>query len=448
MQKMKYLGLIIAFCLLVTACNSLAPTNPPEPDSDLAEPTAQEETALQVPVPVEQEKPEPEPAYIQVNAQTEIDHASLHGLPLNHTIVNTRDYIIVIKEDNSLWGAATGPLFVSGYVQLGEFFRIWDNAVAVAWGFPHFERPDLYGGNLYVLQTDGRLLAFENGGWRRSAPNSAQLIPPGINFDEEPVVILEDVRSIVTSGLFTYAVTNNNRLWTWGENGWGQLGDGTTVNRSTPTPVMDNVLSAGIGMHRGWAVATDGGFYVWGWNNGSHYMFLDTDVEWGGSLIQEDFLTAPTRIMENVIGASQTSDWIDGTFVIKEDNTLWAWGNNSHGQLGVPFQDRVFSPVKIMDNVAAVWGSVFNSTAVTLDGSVYSWGLNDRGQLGELEIVMIPSPERSRNDRVVGVSDFAFALNTQGRLYYLGHRMVGAGEVREPVFLVDGVMLPVHISSR
>ena len=63
MQKVKYFGLIIAFCLLVTACNSLTPTSPPESDSNLAEPLAQEETVIQVPTPVEQEEPEPASVY-------------------------------------------------------------------------------------------------------------------------------------------------------------------------------------------------------------------------------------------------------------------------------------------------------------------------------------------------------------------------------------------------
>ena len=72
MQKMKCIGLIIAFCLLTAACNSLTPTSSPEPDSDLAEPPAQEETVLQMPIPVEQE--EPESAYTQEAAVETLPH--------------------------------------------------------------------------------------------------------------------------------------------------------------------------------------------------------------------------------------------------------------------------------------------------------------------------------------------------------------------------------------
>jgi len=379
-------------------------------------------------------------------AESGINNTPFFGLPLNHTIVELLDYVLVIKDDNSLWGAMGGPSFRLGEAPLGEFFHIWDDAIAISWNFGRPENPELYGGNLYVLQTDGVLLAFEHRGWRRSAPNSALLIPPGINFDAEPTVVLENVRSFETAGSFTYAVTNDNRLWTWGQNEWGQLGDGSTASRLNPYPVMDNVLSAGAGVDRGWAVTNDGGFYIWGFNNYSHYMFLDMDIEKGVDFtFQGAFSAVPTRILNDIIGAFQLGDFVPSTFVIRKDNTLWGWGNNSHGVLGVPVRHGWHQPVKIMDNVATVWSDVFNSVAITNDGEVYSWGFNDRGQLGDLDIVVIQSPQRALTDRIVGASHFAFALDIYGRLYYLGHHTAPPGEVREPILLTDGVMLPVHI---
>ena len=99
MQKMKYLGLIIAFCLLVTACNSLTPTSPPEPNSDLAEPPTQEETVLQLPIPVEQDEIEPEPPASNSHSS---ENWPEHFAALVEELANHRSYVNYIPNLNQL----------------------------------------------------------------------------------------------------------------------------------------------------------------------------------------------------------------------------------------------------------------------------------------------------------------------------------------------------------
>lgn len=67
---------------------------------------------------------------------------------------------------------------------------------------------------------------------------------------------------------------------------------------------------------------------------------------------------------------------------IKEDGSLWAWGNNKYGQLGDGSNADKNTPVKIMDDVAAVAAGGKHSLAIKTDGSLWAWGNNEDNQLG------------------------------------------------------------------
>ena len=70
-------------------------------------------------------------------------------------------------------------------------------------------------------------------------------------------------------------------------------------------------------------------------------------------------------------------------FAVKKDGSLWAWGNNDYGQLGVGDTNDRLSPAKVMDNVSTINVSDHISTfAVKKDGSLWAWGRNGVGQLG------------------------------------------------------------------
>ena len=68
---------------------------------------------------------------------------------------------------------------------------------------------------------------------------------------------------------------------------------------------------------------------------------------------------------------------------IKSDGSLWTWGNNDAGQLGDGTTTDRSTPVKVMDNVAAVSLGFYHSAAIKSDGSLWIWGVNGYGQLGD-----------------------------------------------------------------
>ena len=82
------------------------------------------------------------------------------------------------------------------------------------------------------------------------------------------------------------------------------------------------------------------------------------------------------------------------TMAIDNDGTLWAWGDNSQGQLGDGTLISRRSPVRIMDNVSMISAGDRYNFAIRTDGSLWAWGQNDRGQLGDGTTVNRRSPVR------------------------------------------------------
>ena len=188
-----------------------------------------------------------------------------------------------------------------------------------------------------------------------------------------PVKIMDNVVSVSLGYEHSGAITKDGSLYMWGDNYYGELGDGTTENRYTPIKVMDNVVSVSvvgseIDNHSG-AITKDGSLYMWG------------DNYWGelGDGTTEDRHT-PVKVMDNVVSVSLGGD---RSGAITKDGSLYMWGRNEFGELGDGTTENKHAPVKIMDNVVSVSLEYYHSGAITKDGSLYMWGQNSFGKLGD-----------------------------------------------------------------
>lgn len=186
------------------------------------------------------------------------------------------------------------------------------------------------------------------------------------------------------------AIKNDNTLWTWGHNQQGQLGLGNFTFRSSPTQVgaLTNwaQVSASFSTRVGSggftaSVKTDG--TLWGWGNNSY-----------GQVGVGPSPNSPVQI-----GAA--SDWAkvaaggDGhTIAVKTTGTLWALGRNSMGQLGDNTVVAKSSPVQI--GALTSWkqpsAGRFFSVALRDNGSIWSWGNGQAGRLGNNSTVYRSSP--------------------------------------------------------
>lgn len=199
-----------------------------------------------------------------------------------------------------------------------------------------------------------------------------------------PVVGLSDVKKIVAGTNHAFAITETNRLFSWGANSYGQLGINSTKNTSIPTYVLDMIetLTVDAGAYHSVAVTLQGRVFTWGYNSSGQ---LGNTT--GSKYLYAHVVPGLYDIIDAVAGENHT-------LALGEDGSLWAWGANSYGQLGdgtttkrtEPQLITNFGPVKQLTA-----GSSF-SAALLEDGTVYTWGDNFYGQLGDEMVTRRTTP--------------------------------------------------------
>lgn len=205
---------------------------------------------------------------------------------------------------------------------------------------------------------------------------------------------------------FSTAVKNDGTLWTWGYNYYGALGDNTTLGKSSPIQTISlgtnwSMVSAGY-RHTG-AVKNDGTLWMWGNNT---YGQLGNNA----TLLKH---SSPVQTIAGGTNWKQVSCGTSNTSAIKADGTLWMWGSGQSGVLGNNATTNVSSPVQTVSGGTTWWkvqscGSN-NTVAIKTDGTLWTWGLNTFGQLGNSGAVGTPvsSPIQTiaggNNWRSVGV---------------------------------------------
>ncbi len=191
------------------------------------------------------------------------------------------------------------------------------------------------------------------------------------------------------SGAHTLAIKQDNSLWSWGKNEFGQLGIGNRSRKKVPVKITsDEWSSISANGNKSFAIKTDGTLWSWGQNSFGELGINQT----------VPFVTSPTQV-----GSDDTwikiSTGIGHSLAIKSDGTLWSWGRNNHGQLGVGSTTNYSYPVQVGTNTNWVNVSAGNSISSALndDGELFVWGdsRNSCLGLGQLATVTILNPGRS-----------------------------------------------------
>ena len=181
----------------------------------------------------------------------------------------------------------------------------------------------------------------------------------------------ETTPMIASQSGHTVALKADGTVWAWGYNGYGQLGDGTIIERYTPVQVigLSNVISITAGSHHTVALKSDGTVWAWGYNG---YGQLGD-----GTTIERH---TPVQVVDlsNVISITAINY---DTFALKSDGTVWAWGDNGYGQLGDGTNTRRYTPVQVISLTNVI--SIMPAGALKSDGTVWTWGNNNVGQLGD-----------------------------------------------------------------
>jgi len=162
----------------------------------------------------------------------------------------------------------------------------------------------------------------------------------------------------------SFAINTQGELWAWGNNSNGQLGDGTIINRNEPVK---------IGNDTNWIKIVSLVNYTFGLKNDS------TLWAWGSEYGNSPYLLDTTKNWKSIYGGRYH------IFGIKNDGTLWGWGKNDKGQLGDGTNIEKKFPVQIGINNDWKFIScgIDHTMGVKSNGDLWGWGGNGKGQLGD-----------------------------------------------------------------
>jgi alpha-tubulin suppressor-like RCC1 family protein len=229
-------------------------------------------------------------------------------------------------------------------------------------------------------------------------------------------------KQVASATSHTTAIKTDGTLWTWGYNYYGQLGNNTTTNRSTPVTTFAGGTNwkqvSGGGNHTA-AIKTDGTLWTWGRN---YFGQLGTN--------NTTDISTPVTTFAGGTNWKQVAGGYGHTAAIKTDGTLWTWGRNYYGQLGdgTSYNTRstpitTFAGGTNWKQVASGYG---HTAAIKTDGTLWTWGSNYDGQLGNNTTTNRSTPITTfaggtNWKQVAGGSERTAAIKTDGTLWTWGN---------------------------
>ncbi|MBL4797513.1 MAG: hypothetical protein JKY50_08875 [Oleispira sp.] len=226
-----------------------------------------------------------------------------------------------------------------------------------------------------LLKADGTVLAFGD--------NKYGQLGDGSNEDQDSPVTVNGLSNIVqiSASIGSYALDEEGRLWAWGSNKYGQLANGMKDSESHNIPTQiaidEPVVSIASGKGHTLALTRKGQVYAWGLNYSSQ-VGMRTSETW------EKYILSPKLLpwFDDVIAV-----WAKGnqSFAQRSDGKIYPWGQNMLGTLGLEQDGDVeqpSSPIFGLENVADLGNGALHTVAIRNDGKAFSWGWSFEGSLG------------------------------------------------------------------
>lgn len=242
------------------------------------------------------------------------------------------------------------------------------------------------------------------------------------------------VTAIAASASHSMAITNDG-VYAWGGNSSGQLGDGTTSDSSVPVKVLFPVTVTAVhaiaaGSYHSMAITNDG-VYTWGSNGGGQ---LGDGTRTNRTMPVRVELPAAVTSVSAIAGGGFHS-------LALTNNGVYAWGNNTFGQLGDGTITTSLVPVKVIYEkktapaaVTAIAAGFWHSLGIG-DGNIYGWGYGGNGELGSNSSstnnvfpikAVLPKKSGPVSFVTVGAGDLhSLALSATGEVYAFGNNSSG-----------------------
>lgn len=214
---------------------------------------------------------------------------------------------------------------------------------------------------------------------------------------------LRQISQVVVGANHQLALDDNGLVWAWGDNDYGQLGDGSGVSQARPVLVktsddqyLADIQQIAVGQDFSLALSASGQVYAWGANDYGELGCGNRTVQQRPTLVAA--LTSISQIAaEGFHGLALTST-----------GELLAWGRNQYGQLGDGTTTDRLSPVSVsgLTDITAMAAGQNHAVALNTTGVVYCWGYNNKGQLG--------NNSNSTSTTAVKVADNAQSVSAGG----------------------------------
>ncbi len=288
--------------------------------------------------------------------------------------------------DHTCWLEWTGTCHCWGWngsAQLGlgtSEDRIYDAPVEVGTSDPGFVAIDSGWYFSCALTADGRIFCWGNNERGACAQDPAiDLVPTPTAIDDA-----SDWIQVTAGGFHACGIKRDGRLFCWGDNVDGSLGVGDSADRSSPTQTgcraggcFDDWIQVSAGDFHTCAIRSGGELWCWG---GA----LNGQLGVGATIAHNSptplVVDAPPGRYRAVAGGESH------TCAIAEDQSLWCWGRNDHGQLGTGDLERRSVPVRVRTPGGDGWLALAlgrdHTCAVRADETLWCWGWNEDGQLG------------------------------------------------------------------
>ncbi|CDE14898.1 putative uncharacterized protein [Clostridium sp. CAG:470] len=224
------------------------------------------------------------------------------------------------------------------------------------------------------------------------------------------------------------ALKSDGTVWTWGYNGYGQLGFGDKTTRTEPTKTnIENAIDVTAGSQYTAVLKADGTVWVSGYNE------YGTTGD-GTSSTKYNFIQV--QGLTDVVAIESESNTMHA---LKSDGTVWSWGYNRYGQFGQNWTSTSAygTPVKMrkVSNVMQISAGENFATMVAADGTVWGTGYNDYGQLGLSNTSTQTVPQQMLNPNgsniLTGIKEVSsdyiqtIVLTDDGRAYGVGYNGYG-----------------------
>ena len=287
---------------------------------------------------------------------------------------------------------------------------------------------------------------FTNGAqarnWGFAAKESGTLYAWGQNYQGQlglnsrtayttPVQVGSDTTwsKVETSNAHVMGIKTDGTLWGWGRNDWGQLGKNNRTDVSSPVQIPGTNWSDVVAASDDYTLATktNGELWAWGKNDMGQLGTSDSPTESRSS---------PCQVPGTTWSTINSGDRL--SCGIKTNGTLWTWGDNEKGGLG---QNNSYANANYRNSPKQVPGTTWTSAhagsgamiATRTDGTLWMWGMNDQGHLGLNDTNARSSPVQvgSGTDWVetrngVRAGNSARALKTDGTFWNWGYNFMGS----------------------